>query len=217
VKKHHPHIKYALIPMTVDLERFDNITANKEKSFAYIGSLSEEKDGVFTLVKAFSRMSSAYSNYELVIYSYSNSSNLEQEFIELIKNLDLQERVVMMGSVEYSKLPAILKSFTFLVSPRPDTDVAHYAFPTKLGDYLASGVPTVVTSAGEVPNYLEDGVSSFIAKPSDVDSLAEKMTAALEDKQRAQIVGENGRKVAEKYFNNVIQTKKILEFIRVSF
>jgi glycosyltransferase involved in cell wall biosynthesis len=216
-KKNHPDIKHVLIPMTVDLERFEKITAKKEKSFAYVGSLSEEKDGVFTLLKAFSKMSRKYNDYKLVIYSYTNSSKLKKEFYELIKNLDLQERVIMKGSVENSKLPVLLKSFTFLVSPRPDTEVAHYAFPTKLGDYLASGIPTVVTSAGEVPNYLQDGVSSFIAKPGDVDSLAEKMTEALDDEQRAKKIGENGRKVAEKYFNNVIQTKKILQFIRVSF
>lgn len=216
-KKNHPGIKHVLIPMTVDLERFENITAKKEKSFAYVGSLSEEKDGVFTLLKAVSKMSKKYYDYKLVIYSYTNSGKLKKEFYELIKNLDLQKRVIMKGSVEYGKLPVLLKSFTFLVSPRPETEITHYAFPTKLGDYLASGVPTVVTSAGEVPNYLQDGVSSFIAKPSDVDSLAEKMTEALADERRAKKVGENGRKVAEKYFNNVIQTKKILQFIRVSF
>ena len=100
----------------------------------------------------------------------------------------------MKGSIENSKLPVLLKSFTFLVAPRPDTEGAHYAFPTKLGDYLASGIPTVVTSAGEVPNYLPDGVSSFIAKPGDVDSImpAHRGIALLRKIQTVQLVHDEG-------------------------
>ena len=48
-----------------------------------------------------------------------------------------------------------------LVLARPDNIQAKGGFPTKLGEYLATGNPVVVTKVGEIPNYLIDGVNAF--------------------------------------------------------
>ena len=44
-------------------------------------------------------------------------------------------------------------------------------FPTKIGEYLASGRPIVTTAVGEMPRYFEDGVTAFISAPDDPQEL----------------------------------------------
>jgi len=97
---------------------------------------------------------------------------------------------------------------------RPNNIQAENAFPTKLGEYLASSTPVVVTAVGEIPNYLKDGKSAFIAKPGDSENFANKIEEALSDYENALQVGINGRRVAETHFNNKIQTVKIIKFIQ---
>ncbi len=100
-----------------------------------------------------------------------------------------------------------------LVLPRPDSKQAQGGFPTKLGEYLATGKPVCVTRVGEIPEYLEDGKSVFMAKPGDTDSFAYAMERALSNPVLAKEVGKNGRKVAEKYFNMEKQAEKLYNFL----
>ena len=104
-----------------------------------------------------------------------------------------------------------------LVLPRPDSLQAQHGFPTKLGEYLATGNPTLVTSVGEIPDYLTDNLDCYIAAPGNVESLKNKLLEIIEDYPKAKKVGLRGRKIAEIHFNNMNQTKKIIRTIEKLF
>ncbi len=57
----------------------------------------------------------------------------------------------------------------------PDSKQAQGGFPTKLGEYLATGNPVCATTVGEIPDYLVDGESVYFAVPGSVDSFADAM------------------------------------------
>jgi len=104
-----------------------------------------------------------------------------------------------------------------LVLPRPDSLQAQHGFPTKLGEYLATGNPTLVTSVGEIPDYLTDNLNCYMAVPGNVESLKNKLLEIIENYQKAKKVGLQGRKTAEIYFNNIEQTKKIITTVEKYF
>ena len=83
-----------------------------------------------------------------------------------------------------------------------------------MGEYLATGNPVCVTKVGEIPDYLEDNVSAFMATPGDVDSFADAMDRALSNPDNAKKVGLAGREVAEREFNSEIQAKRLYEFLQ---
>jgi glycosyltransferase involved in cell wall biosynthesis len=116
---------------------------------------------------------------------------------------------------EYSRdaIPSIIGNADLLVLPRPDSKQAQGGFPTKLGEYLATGNPVCATSVGEIPDYLTDNESVFFAQPGSVESFAEAMRRALSDPENAKRVGLNGKKVAQKEFNKDIQAKKLHQFL----
>ena len=48
---------------------------------------------------------------------------------------------------------------------RPTNKQAEGGFPTKLGEYLATGNTVVVTNVGEIGEFLHDKVNAFVSDP----------------------------------------------------
>lgn len=206
------------LPMTVDFERFKLSypfpIGFKKPYIAYIGSMADVKDGINILIDAFASIVKSYPHYHLYLvggWHYDTPKHLN-----LIAKYNLTDKVFWLGELPREKIPAVLQHANLLVLPRPDSRQAQGGFPTKLGEYLASGIPVCTTSIGEIPVYLVDGVSAYFAEPGSVESFARAMDRALCDPVKAQQVGLEGKKVAEKYFNNDHQAKLLYDFIMES-
>ena len=210
-----PDASFLHLPMTVDLSRFDNNFALNQlfikPYLAYTGTFNNQKDGVDILIKAFALLAPKHENLKLYLagfYHYDVERNTE-----LIKHLGLKDRIVNIGILNKNEIPSFLKHASLLVMARPDSRQAQGGFPTKLGEYLATGNPVCVTKVGEIPDYLEDRVSAFLADPGDVESFAKAMDTALSNPELAKMVGKNGRKVAEDHFDAKVQSKNLYDFI----
>ena len=106
-----------------------------------------------------------------------------------------------------------MRAATALVIPHPAADFSAAAFPTKLGEYLASATPVVVTRVGEVEDYVTDGETAFVADPGDPHALAAALDAVLGDRQRAAAVGTAGAALAWREFDIGRQGRRLCEFI----
>lgn len=204
------------LPMTVDLERFNQtvpILENFQSPYiAFVGVMDNAKDGVNILIDAFSKISNKFPEFNLYLvggWNYDTPSH-----IELIKSLNLGEKVKWMGEYKRDQIPSIVSNASLLVLPRPDSKQAQGGFPTKLGEYLASGVPVCATTVGEIPNYLTDNENVFFAEPGSVESFAKAMDKALSNPVLAKKVGLAGRNIAEIHFNKDIQAQKLYEFFK---
>ncbi len=211
--KRFPDKPSVLVPMTVDLIRFKNDYVKRKKSITYIGSLNNEKAGVDILLEACFQISNRFPDDFLNLYGEAINIETYNNYQSFVSKFNLTKRVFFKGRISGLKVPEVLSESGVLVLARPESLQAQNGFPTKLGEYLATGNPVVVTSVGEISDFLKDKDSAFIAQPGDVESLKDKIIEVLEDKDMAEKIGIKGRKVAEKYFNNITQTRKILEFI----
>lgn len=204
------------LPMTVDFERFngskDILDNFKSPYIAFVGVMDNKKDGVSILIEAFHKIKYKYPNYSVYLVGGWNYDT--PQHLKLINEFQLTDRVHWMKEYPRDLIPNIICNADLLVLPRPDSKQAQGGFPTKLGEYLASGVPVCATTVGEIPDYLVDNESVFFAEPGSIESFAEAMDRALSDPVNAKRVGLNGRKVAEKEFNKDIQAKKLYEFLK---
>jgi glycosyltransferase involved in cell wall biosynthesis len=209
--------RFLHLPMTVDLDRFENsydIEEGFEKPYvAYIGVLNDKKDGISILINSFKMIANDYSNLKLYLVGPWQYDTPKQ--LLLIKKLNLEDRVFWKKSLPRESIPSILKNAELLVLPRPDSKQAKGGFPTKLGEYLASGRPVCATKVGEISNYLEDEVSVFFAEPNSIESFAFSMRKVFDNVKYSRIVGEKGRKVAENYFNKRHQATVLYNFFNV--
>jgi len=210
-----PKPKILHLPMTVDLERFSKqtepLTQFEKPYIAFVGVMNDAKDGVSLLIRSFKEISNKFNNHKLyLIGGWNYDTPIHQQ---LIQELGLQDRVQWRGEFQRDLIPAIINNADLLALPRPDSKQAQGGFPTKLGEYLATGNPVCATRVGEIPNYLIDNESVFFAEPGSVPSFAAAIDRALSNPELAKEVGLNGRKVAEKEFNKEIQAKKLYNFL----
>lgn len=210
----HPPILH--LPMTVDLERFQKQTAQprefKKPYITYVGVMDDAKDGVNILIKAFHRIVKDYPKLRLYLiggWNYDTPSHLD-----LIKELRLEDRIKWVGEYPRDTIPSIICNAKLLALPRPDSRQAQGGFPTKLGEYLATGRPVCATSVGEITTYLEDEKSIYFAEPGSVTSFANSLNKALKNYDQAHIVGEQGKKAAELYFNKNTQSETLYNFLK---
>lgn len=206
--------RFVHLPMTVDLKRFKNVpgtSAYKKPYVAFTGTFNNAKDGVDVLIKSFGKIAAKYPDLHLYLAGFWHYDVPMQE--KLIKELGLTGRVTYLGVLDKEQVPAFVCNADLLVLSRPDSHQAQGGFPTKLGEYLATGNPVCVTKVGEIPDYLEDNVSAFMATPGDADSFANAMDRALSNPENAKKIGLAGRRVAEKSFNLEIQSDKLCQFL----
>lgn len=209
--------KIEIINMTVDPSRFMNIkkTNGGDRYIAYCGTASNNKDGVGELIKAFAIVAKQVPNVKLYIIGKTPSKEQKFDNLDLVKSLGIKDRVVFTGIVKSADIPQLLKNAEVLALDRPDNLQAKYGFPTKLGEYLLTENPVVITSVGDIPKFLKDGVSALIARPFDSEDFSSKLIWALNNREEAEIIGKNGKDIAVKSFNSFSETRKLVDFINL--
>ncbi len=213
VKRKHKSI---IIPMTVDTDRFDKLLPIELRDpylITYCGDLSQNKDGTLSLIKAFYLLASQNEKYKLQLIGSNNDLNVIKNVITLINQLKLENRVILSGYMHPDKIPEALMKSSVLVLCRPNNKQAEGGFPTKLGEYLASGVPVVVTSVGEIPLYLKHKETAFLCEPDDIESFYNTLNYVILNYEEAIEVGLRGRELAYNIFSYKIQGKILSDFL----
>lgn len=206
--------KIHIINMVVDAKRFEGVfRPASEKYIAYCGTASNNKDGVDQLIKAFGIFHKKFTDYKLYIIGNTPSRQQANNNYELTEQLGLKDYVVFTGVVPAKKMPEMLSGAQILALDRPDNIQAKYGFPTKLGEYLLTGKPVVVTKVGDIPSFLSDKVSALLASPNNPEDFAAKLAWVCEHPQEAGKIGENGKKVALEHFNSDIEAMKLRNII----
>lgn len=206
--------KISIVNMTVDANRFSGVVKKKlGRTITYCGTVSNNKDGVDKLIRAFSIVAKHYDDVKLRLLGKIDGVKDAASNIQLIKELDLSDRVETPGQIAIADMPQELINATVLALCRPDNIQAQYGFPTKLGEYLLSGNPVVVTSVGDIPLFLKNGESALLAEPNNEKDFAEKLIDILSDEKMARRIGENGKQVALEKFNYLTETKKLADIL----
>ena len=205
------------IPMTVEVERFseNNERINEFGEYiAYCGSMYTDKDGVPDLIQAFSVLGKSEIRINLLLIG-DNSDKRKFELIQnCINSSPFKDRIFCIGRVERDDMPKYLNNAKILALARPDNIQAKGGFPTKLGEYLSTGKPVVVTKVGEIPNYLRDKENAFLSEPDNPNNFAQKMMEVLSDYDQALMIGQKGKEVALSTFSYKVQAVTLLQFIK---
>lgn len=214
-----PTEKILLLPMTVDYKRFADKSKCIEsygKYIAYCGSMYTNKDGVPDLIQAFNHFCKSNDEVKLVLIGDNTNQQAFHHIKELIDNSPYKNRIFCTGQIESDQMPAYLNSAAILALARPDNIQAQGGFPTKLGEYLATGNPVVITNVGEHSLYLKDGVSAYIAPPGNSIFFGERLLEAINNKEKSKSIGIEGQKIALKYFNYKTQAQNLYTFLNLN-
>ncbi|OFY38934.1 MAG: hypothetical protein A2X18_05460 [Bacteroidetes bacterium GWF2_40_14] len=214
VKKENIHI----VNMVVDPNRFKGIPKEigKERYIAYCGSIGNKKDGVDDLLRAFKIVTEKNSEIKLCLIGKIIRSIEKDEYLNYIKENNLESRIIFTGSISSEDMPKLLINAETLILSRPIT-IFNFGFPTKLGEYLLTGNPTVITNVGDIDLFLKDKDSTLIAQPGNIRDIANKIEWVLTHPDESKIIGKKGYEVAMKYFNYRTEAQKFIDVIYPNF
>ncbi|MDE6284594.1 MAG: glycosyltransferase family 4 protein [Bacilli bacterium] len=199
--------------MFVDTSRFIGLTkTTNQKYIAYCGTVSYNKDGVNILIEAFAKFIQKHPEYKLLIIGKAMTPIELDRLKELSKFLGVEQNVEFTGAIHPDKIPQILFNANILALSRPDNLQAQNGFPTKLGEYLATGNPVVVTRVGEIPLFIKHGINGYLSNP-DVDSFATQLTWVADNYKEALSVGQKGKELVFNDFSYLSQSRKVLNVI----
>ncbi|MCF8275073.1 MAG: glycosyltransferase [Flavobacteriaceae bacterium] len=207
-----PDSRYLVSPLLLDFDKFAGKPFDREKYIAYCGDFGNNKDGIPTLINAFSIISTKYSDYQLRIAGGAKDKSVMINLMALVTELGLEEKIRFMGMIEHNKMPEFLGKASLLALARPYNLQAEAGFPSKIAEYLSTGRPVVVTKVGELNLYLRHKENVFFSDSDDAESFAKCLDMVLSDYPNAFKIGLSGRKVAEN-FDYKKQTDLIADFL----
>lgn len=212
IKRGVPENKVHISNMFVDSNRFEGLKKVEcGQYFAYCGVVSKYKDGVDILIKAFAQFLKTHQDYRLYIIGRFESEDVRKDLETLAQSMSVSDRIVFTGQVSPNRMPDLLFNSLALVLARPNNVQSKYGFPTKLGEYLATGNPVIVTKVGEIGAFLKDRENAIVLPPDDANVFANGLAWVVEHPEEATLIGRRGRELALSEFSYKTQSKKVLD------
>lgn len=208
--------KVFLLPMTIDPHRFDNVETSEDKGYITVVFGIHNRDGLDVSIEAYCCyhkhcVKNNISPWKLRLIGNINKLPVYDKIMHLINNSGIAHDILIMGQQPIEKVPYYLYNSSCLL-----TTASTYisgGFPTKLGEYLLSGVPVVVTKAGEIPDYLSDMKDALLCEVGDYNQIAEKLYYVHSHRNESQTIGSNGRIVATTKFNIATYSNELINFL----
>lgn len=191
------------LPMSVDFERFNSAKFEFDNFASYFGCVFgiHNRDCIIDTIMAFDSFCdmAPESNIKLLLVGDFDHLIGRDEIQGEILKCNFQNRIVRFGVLNPNQMPGFLSNSTALITT-PRSYVSG-GFPTKLGEYLASGKPVILTSAGEIPDFMTDGVDCLLANPGDIQGIAHRMLYVFKNPDASTAIGLSGKETAMRCFN----------------
>ena len=190
-KKHVPADKIAIIRNGIDLRRF-SVSQNARKAIREKLGFKEEDQvlimvarfhagkGHAVLLTAMRQLLSVYPKLKLICVGEGDG---ETEIRRLRDELELANHVTLAGY--QPNVPEWLKAADINVLPS-----FYEGFPLTILEAMASGLPTVATYVGGIPEAIEDGVSGILVPPGSAEKLADALSFLLSETETRERMGE---------------------------
>jgi len=205
------------LPMSFDMDRYKGYKRNKVAS-PYIAVVFgvHNRDGLYESVVAYKKYCdlSPENTYRLVMIGNYNNLTDKNKIDRYMQDNHLQDKIEIKGLVSINKVPQILINADCLLTT--PNEYASGGFPTKLGEYMLSGVPIVATSAGEVDKYVTHMKDILISQPGDLDNVASNILYLQQNKTIGLLIAENARNKVKKVFNADNYVDELIYFINKS-
>lgn len=212
--------KIRKVPILVDFPKYEMPDRSDESEMPYIfhaGSLTEQKDGFVSMLKAFGKIVDKLP-FEVKFISTGHPENSRdgREINNIINEYNLKDKIKFTGYISDEDVKNYLAKASFVVINKMTTQQNKYCFSTKLGEYMAASKPIIITDTGEAVNWLTHGKDSYIIKSNDITELANAMKLMFEDKQLRTRLSENAYRTCKDSFSIESNVLRLLDAVTIS-
>jgi glycosyltransferase involved in cell wall biosynthesis len=156
---------------------------------AFIGSFYRY-EGLDLLVQAFAQLAAAFPGLVLLLLG---GGEVAGELRDQIRQLGLEDRVLMPGRVPHERIPGVYALTDILVYPRRSMRLTELVTPLKPLEALAMRKAVVASDVGGHRELLRDAETGLLFPGGDVAALAERIARLLNDQPLRERLAEQGR------------------------
>ncbi|MBU1036408.1 glycosyltransferase family 4 protein [Patescibacteria group bacterium] len=150
-----------------------------------------EKNGIEYVIKALKQLP------ENICFYICGVGELEERLKNITKRLSLEKRVVFTGYKDHQELSKIFKASDIFIRPSLSEGLGN-AFL----EAMATGLVTIGTLVGGIPDFLEDGITGLVCKPQDPDNIAQVIKRASKmNQEEKNKLHENVMKIINARYN----------------
>lgn len=205
--------KIIRIPILVDTNEQKPHAFPEGDPVALIASSPSYDAAIIFVLQAMNTVWQTRPDCKLIITGGASRKSYDRAMKTIINNPVWTSNIQFAGLVEREKLLNFYASSWALLIPLFDDLISRARFPTKIGEYLASGRPVITSNVGEIPKFLEEGKSAYICEPENPDAFGEKILEVINDPIKANKIGLQGREIAVNHFDNKNYDSSLRSFL----
>jgi len=175
-----------------------SVAADHPFTVLFLGNLIREK-GVFVLLEAAPKIIAAHPHVQFV---FAGDWKIEADRVDAerrIQESGIQKHVSFAGVVWGERKARLLVDADAFAYPSYYPMEAH---PLVLVEALEAGLPVVTTRWAAIPEIIEDGVNGLLAKPRDVEDLAEKIGRVIREPALRERMSRANRRRFEHFYTH---------------
>lgn len=172
-------------------------------AIVYAGNITELR-GAFELVRA---VEAAGSGIRLTLAGRFESAELE----ERLRALPGWSSVDYVGWTSPDEIPGLLGKSRAGMLVLQDTPAFAESMPTKLYEYMAAGLPVIISNTLQCSEMVRTSACGIAVDPCDVDAIARAITFIIDHPAEAQAMGERGRTLVNERYQWKIEANKLTQ------
>jgi glycosyltransferase involved in cell wall biosynthesis len=180
------------------------INNNNSLEILFIGWLEKEK-GINELIRVFHKLQ---KHYQIKIKFIGNGTLKKKIELYSVEH-NLQNSLITTGWLNDEEIILHLKSADIFILPSWQEGM-----PNSLIEALASGLPSICSSVGAIPDYIIDNHNGLLIEPKNQFNLEKTLEKTIKDIDLRRKLSKNGVLLAEKQFSANTSLKKLVNIIK---
>jgi glycosyltransferase involved in cell wall biosynthesis len=177
----------------------------------YSGGISE-RTGIYVLLDAIKQLTVTGLRPKVLIFGYFDDGASSAKLQAHISELQLDELVEIRGRVTPPEVPILLSQARIGVVPLQPIPKFLKNIPTKLFDYWACGLATVVSDLPPVRPFVGNNRFGFSYNPGAPQELAQALAWLIKNPERTHAMGQEARQAVLKRLNTDCERKRLGDF-----
>jgi glycosyltransferase involved in cell wall biosynthesis len=178
------------------------------------GTLNVDR-GLFEMVELLARVKPRVAGARLLLCGSFASAQLKAAVVGRARQLGVDSSLDVFDRVpHHDYLRSILPRARLGVYISPSNAQTDLAFPVRLGEYWATGLPTVANDLPEVRRIWSADPFFDVFRYGDMDALQEITEKYLLDHDAARAAGRLARQRVEEVYNGDVEFEKLFDFYR---
>jgi glycosyltransferase involved in cell wall biosynthesis len=199
-----------LLPNSINFKMFqltNTVQNNQVEDFIFCNARMATGKGIEILLNAFEKVIQERPNINLLLcggaYHFGDRNVTLKKIKKIIKkNQQLKTRLTILPLLKWSEIPNYLFLSKLVVLP-----TQFESFGIAALEAMASGIPLITTSTGNLPDLVQD--AGILVNYGDIDGLYKAIMKIFSDQQLSLLLSKKGQNIAINYDNAIVADRFI--------